>query len=170
MTLLSTLIELDGSISRHLCSGLCETEGFPASDVSCGTFDEWMAHYRSGMPSIPEVYAILRDMSGCKVFTHCLGNYVYRFEVRGGKAMDRFFVYPDCGALAVEYVDEDGKTRYSRFTDARSFIVAIRMRFFVESPNQDEPASSSSNDLMVCAFASRPESSYSNAAGVSKAE
>ena len=98
-----------------------------------------MAHYRNGMPTLPETYAILRDLTDCRVLTW-LTEYnwgVLCFDVQGAKRFDRFLVYPWEDRLVVEFATTDGAPKYHRFIDAQNFIVAIRAWFWVK-PSDDE--------------------------------
>ena len=130
MAFLGALAELDASLSRHLCSGV--VEGFPVADPARRTFAEWMAHYEGGMPTLPETYAMLRDLTDCRVFTWSMEKNwgVLCFEVREAKRYGKFLVYPWQDRLVVEFAALDGTAHYHRFTDVRDFIVAVRAWFW----------------------------------------
>lgn len=134
---LGALISLDRSLSRHLCSGAMEMEGFdekiPQKELS---YDEWLARCGDGkIPPLNEVFQILRDVSHCRIFTLKLGLgasdqwEIYRFEVRCAERFSYFFVYPDEKRLVVQYIPLCCVMRVYEFEDIRHFIMAIKKWF-----------------------------------------
>ena len=131
------LLKLDSYLSTLLCSGALEIEGFdlPVTERRRSGL-EWRALFACRVvPSMQEVFEILRDTTRCTIFTLRMGLgasdqwEVFRFEVCCPSRFDIFFVYPNGNLFLVQFSSGGDAPRMISFNDVNKFILSIEQWF-----------------------------------------